>query len=295
MMEFSEWKLEEVQDGAQMTLVFNNKRLNVLKTFEFASEFQRMSVIVNEKDKYWVFTKGAPEKVKSMCLDESVPHGFTDLLEKNALQGFRVLALAYKEIDRSQANMPRKEAESELNFAGLLILENRLKPDTKHFISRLNAASLAIKIISGDNALTTIQTARESDILYQKSLVLLLDHPNEIEGGLSLKLIKPLENDGETLDKGGSIDSPYDDSISRFNKKSKVGMEMQMLAKEKNFTLQAFNNEKDLLEYYAEQLSKNQLEFAITGSALKELRRRESSFIRNEILPMYRRHSSQLN
>lgn len=285
-MEFSEWRLEEGQNGVQMSLIFNDKKLNVLKTFEFASELQRMSVIVNEKDNFWVYVKGAPEKVKDMCIMDSVPNGFNELLEKNAMQGFRVLALAYKEIGRNQMNLSRKEAESELHFAGLLILENRLKSDTKHFITRLNAASLAIKIISGDNALTTVQTARESDILYQKSLVLLIDHPLENEG-LTLKLIKPLENDGESSEKDGSIDSPYDENISKFSKKSsRVGLEMQMLAKEKNFNLPVFKNEKDLLEYYAEQLSKNQLEFAITGSALKELKKKDSSFIKSDILPL---------
>ncbi len=50
--------------------------LYLLKRFEFSSDTQCMSVAVahnNENGDIFVYTKGAPEKVKQLCLRESLP------------------------------------------------------------------------------------------------------------------------------------------------------------------------------------------------------------------------------
>lgn len=44
------------------------------------------------------FTKGAPEKVSTMCHPKSLPNDFSMRLSQYAAQGFRVIALAYKEL-----------------------------------------------------------------------------------------------------------------------------------------------------------------------------------------------------
>jgi cation-transporting ATPase 13A3/4/5 len=44
-------------------------------------------------------------------------------------------------------------------------MENKLKPDTATVIRTLQASGLDLKVISGDNGLTTIQCARECNII----------------------------------------------------------------------------------------------------------------------------------
>lgn len=42
------------------------------------------------------FTKGAPEKVHGMCLNETIPSDFSEKLDEYTAQGYRVIAIAYK-------------------------------------------------------------------------------------------------------------------------------------------------------------------------------------------------------
>jgi cation-transporting ATPase 13A3/4/5 len=58
-------------------------------------------------------------------------------------------------------------------------LENKLKADTAHVIRELNAAGLDLKIISGDNGLTTVQCARECNIFEADLTVLMVDYNKE--------------------------------------------------------------------------------------------------------------------
>ena len=57
-----------------------------------------MSVMVEHKEEYYLFTKGSPEKVKDLCIE--IPDDYLKKLESKSKQGFRLLALAYKKIDK---------------------------------------------------------------------------------------------------------------------------------------------------------------------------------------------------
>jgi len=77
------------------------------------------------------------------------------------MKGLRVLGLGYKEVENASdlaelMDGPRSEMECGLTFLGLLIMENKLKSDTPHIIRELRSSGLDLKIISGDNGLTTI-------------------------------------------------------------------------------------------------------------------------------------------
>jgi magnesium-transporting ATPase (P-type) len=95
-----------------------------------------MSVVCkNDFDQvYRVFTKGAPEKVANLCVTESMPANYRELLHDFTKQGLRVLAVATKKLSQftqeSIQMINREYAESNLNFLGFLITENKLKPDS---------------------------------------------------------------------------------------------------------------------------------------------------------------------
>ena len=61
--------------------------------------------------------------------------------------------------------MQRSEAESELEFVGFIIFENKLKPNTTGVISELNEAGIRKVMCTGDNILTAISVARECHLI----------------------------------------------------------------------------------------------------------------------------------
>ena len=68
------------------------------------------------------------------------------------------MALAYKYVSKMSAEeiqkYTREEAESDLTFAGFIIAECPLKPDSLDVMKELKESSHEIKMITGDNAMT---------------------------------------------------------------------------------------------------------------------------------------------
>lgn len=62
--------------------------------------FQRMSVltIVDNSTNLTVFAKGAPETLANLCVKESIPKDFKKKLTIFAKEGYRVIAVATKEL-----------------------------------------------------------------------------------------------------------------------------------------------------------------------------------------------------
>ncbi|KAM5163816.1 putative cation-transporting ATPase 13A4 [Mantella aurantiaca] len=155
--------------------------VTILQQLPFSSSLQRMSVVsqVIGSQEHLVFLKGAPEMVIRFCCPESVPEDFYDGLQQYTLQGFRVIGLAYKTIqqakDLTTESYTREEVESDLVFIGLLILENRLKPETVPVLCEMNNALIRNVMITGDNLQTAITVARNSGIVQKNVSVILIE------------------------------------------------------------------------------------------------------------------------
>ena len=61
--------------------------------------------------------------------------------------------------------MKRSEAESELEFLGFIIFENKLKSSTTDIIDELSRAGIRNVMCTGDNILTAISVARECHLI----------------------------------------------------------------------------------------------------------------------------------
>jgi cation-transporting ATPase 13A3/4/5 len=61
--------------------------------------------------------------------------------------------------------MKRGEAESNLDFIGFIIFENKLKPITAGIIDELSFAGIRKAMCTGDNILTAISVARECNLI----------------------------------------------------------------------------------------------------------------------------------
>lgn len=152
----------------------NSKRpieLGVLKSFEFVSQLRRASVIIRQfgDPSGDVYVKGAPEAMKDICRPESFPPDYDELLSYYTHRGFRVIACATKHIFKLNwlkvQKMKREDAESNLEFVGFIIFENKLKPTTSGVIEELRDANIRTVMCTGDNILTAISVARECGLI----------------------------------------------------------------------------------------------------------------------------------
>ena len=138
------------------------------KLFEIPYSFENklLSVIVNTNndlsDENIMITKGALTSVINVCStyqDESGNSGnieeikseIMDLFEKYSSQGYRILGLAYKNIDQ-ETDVSKQKAEN-LIFRGLLLFIDPLKDDIKDVIEKMNSLGVSLKMITGDNHL----------------------------------------------------------------------------------------------------------------------------------------------
>ncbi|XP_072037099.1 polyamine-transporting ATPase 13A3-like [Amphiura filiformis] len=151
--------------------------IGIIRQFPFSSNLQRMSVVTRtnqnedkDHEPIEVFVKGAPEMVASLSKPETVPDDFADVLDYYTQEGFRVLALAYKTLDNAidlpkVFDISRDEVESDLEFLGILILQNKLKVETKPVILQLRDAQISTKMVTGDNILTAINVAHKCEMI----------------------------------------------------------------------------------------------------------------------------------
>lgn len=153
-------------------------QIGVIRQFTFSSNLKRMSVITQTlgSNNLDVFVKGAPEIVASLCLEESIPDNFNEVLKEHTMNGLRVLAMAWKPLAQNvtyeQAQgLERNDIEGDLQLLGLLIMQNTLKPETAPVIEELNNADIRTVMVTGDNILTAIHVARQCGMIGHSEVV----------------------------------------------------------------------------------------------------------------------------
>jgi cation-transporting ATPase 13A3/4/5 len=111
-----------------------------------------------------------------------MPSNFDEVLSIYTERGFRVLALGTKVLDinyMQSQKMLRDEVEGDLEFLGLLIMQNKLKAVTTQTIETLKMAKVRTIMATGDNILTAISVGRECNIIDGESEVFLADVKRE--------------------------------------------------------------------------------------------------------------------
>ncbi|KAJ8106342.1 hypothetical protein OPT61_g9601 [Boeremia exigua] len=161
-----EYDLDDAEDNTRKPV-----ELGVLRQFEFVSQLRRASVIVRRfgSKSGDIYVKGAPEVMKEICRPESFPTDYEELLAFYTHRGFRVIACATKSIAKLNwlkvQKMKREEAESNLDFVGFIVFENKLKDSTAPVIEELERANIRKVMCTGDNILTAISVARECGLI----------------------------------------------------------------------------------------------------------------------------------
>ncbi|KAH9871013.1 hypothetical protein J1614_006587 [Plenodomus biglobosus] len=192
------WKL-----GAKDTLTANSTTakshaeiVQIRRRFQFSSTLKRQSsvatvVVNNQKTGRKVRStiaavKGAPETIRKMLVN--TPPNYEETFKHFTRNGGRVLALAYKylseegEWGQNRVNdLKREQVESDLHFAGFLVLQCPLKPDAIEAVRALNESSHRVVMITGDNPLTAVHVAKQVEIVDRDCYI--LDAPENDESG----------------------------------------------------------------------------------------------------------------
>ncbi|XP_055690412.1 polyamine-transporting ATPase 13A3 [Lutzomyia longipalpis] len=184
MFESTGWVLEEanVEDHSKYDLLFptvvrppdaiEGAAIGIVRSFPFTSTLQRMSVITRglTDTHFTVYCKGSPEMIHTLCQADTIPKDFHIKLDIYAQQGYRIIAVAFRPLDKKVSyarlqRLSRESVEQDLTFLGFVILENRLKGDTTTVISSLMRANIRTVMVTGDNILTAISVAKDCGMI----------------------------------------------------------------------------------------------------------------------------------
>ncbi|XP_072293964.1 polyamine-transporting ATPase 13A3 [Eucyclogobius newberryi] len=156
--------------------------IGVVRQFPFSSALQRMSVVVRllGEKRMDAYMKGAPEVVASLCKKDTVPANFADILEDYTKEGFRVIALAHRRLESKLSwhkvqNINRDHIEKNMEFLGLIIMQNKLKTETPGVLKDLQQAHIRTVMVTGDNMLTAISVARDCGMIPPQDTVIIAD------------------------------------------------------------------------------------------------------------------------
>ncbi len=151
--------LKNLLDIAVLKHVEMNEHLHVENDFRKIDEIpfdfvrRRMSVVVEGRGKHLLICKGAVEEIFNICADSDFARlrAVTQALNED---GFRVIAIAYKEIDGKQTSYSVKD-ESDLTLVGYIAFLDPPKESAAAAIAALNKHGVAVKILTGDNDIVT--------------------------------------------------------------------------------------------------------------------------------------------
>jgi len=168
--------------------------MGVAHQFEFSSALQRMAVVCTDLNSghHYAFVKGSPEMMQTLCRPSTLPADFKNVLGQFARKGYRVIAIARKrmaEIPVMEKPELRLQVESDLTFLGLVLLVNKIKPESEPTLMELKKAMIRCCMITGDHSLTAVTVAKECQLvdpgtrIFQSALV-----PDaSVEGGFRLE------------------------------------------------------------------------------------------------------------
>ncbi len=172
--------LKNLLDVAVLEFVDVHERLHSIGTWrkidEIPFDFQRrrMSVVVASDTRKLLICKGAVEEVFACCTESEVagipaPLSAEDLAHLKDVtrdlneDGFRVIAIAYKEVaDENHAFSVKDEVG--LRLVGYIAFLDPPKDSAREAIAALNRHGVAVKILTGDNDIITRKVCREVGI-----------------------------------------------------------------------------------------------------------------------------------
>ncbi|MFA5345710.1 MAG: calcium-transporting P-type ATPase, PMR1-type [Candidatus Omnitrophota bacterium] len=169
----------------------------------FDSERKKMTIIRKRGEMLFAFVKGAPDELLGDCIsveengvirklseeDKAIIQKANDAL---AAQAMRVLAVAYRTLDKNHENYDAETTEKELTFLGLIAMIDPPREEVKKAIQECKAAGIRTVMITGDHKNTAVAIARELGFYNDDSLALSGDELDKLSDGELFKTVKKI-------------------------------------------------------------------------------------------------------
>ncbi|MFZ3387064.1 MAG: cation-transporting P-type ATPase [Candidatus Hydromicrobium sp.] len=167
----------------------------------FDSRRKRMSSINSTGNGLYAFVKGAPKEMLSICknieidgkVQELTPELREKILEQNddyAKRALRVLAMAYKDLNKFKGEYNIENVENELTFLGLAAMMDPPRPEVEAAIAQCYRSGIKIIMITGDYGLTAEAIARKIGIVRDDARIYLGTEIEEMGDDKLCKILK---------------------------------------------------------------------------------------------------------
>ena len=147
----------------------------IVHILPFDSERKRTTTVHKNDHKVYIYTKGAPRSILSICNrimigDQIVPltKEYLSSAEKKlhefADDGLRVIAAAYTELPETEYQNVKQIVEKDMIFVGLAGMKDPPRPEVPQAVKLAKQAGIRVIIITGDYGPTALAIAEEVGI-----------------------------------------------------------------------------------------------------------------------------------
>lgn len=128
----------------------------------------------------WVFVKGAPERILTMCGNQRGGNGKTEALdtaywndqaESIAALGQRVLAFAVKEVPPNNTVLEHADVEGSLTLLGMVGMIDPPRDEAIAAVAECHAAGIRVKMITGDHTKTAAAIGKQIGLQNPKTVL----------------------------------------------------------------------------------------------------------------------------
>lgn len=129
----------------------------VVERLPFSTERKYMATLCETDGRRWLFVKGAPEVVMDFCRikgDERTR--VTDILRGYQDKAMRTLAFACRPAETMDI--------TDMTLQGVAAVSDPLRPEVPAAVRSCHAAGIEVKIVTGDNAATAMEIARQTGL-----------------------------------------------------------------------------------------------------------------------------------
>lgn len=123
----------------------------------------------NHQGNSYIFAKGAPEKILSMCSSVDKTYWLSQI-NQLAKNGMRVLALAYRKTHKEHVNLLFKDIEKDLIFIGIVGIIDPPREEVRDAVSHCQQAGMQVKMVTGDHQLTAKAISKQVGIQREQVL-----------------------------------------------------------------------------------------------------------------------------
>ncbi len=153
-----------------------DKKHHILGELSFSESRKMMSVVTKDHGTKAAIlnNKGAPENVLSNCshylqngkvlkLDKKTRAGLLETNEEFAAQGYRVLGIAYRDLDKWDDG--DGEAETGMVYVGSQVMIDPVRPEAIEAIKMARTAGIKITVVTGDHKATASAITKQIGLM----------------------------------------------------------------------------------------------------------------------------------